>query len=36
MSSSFVRWRGLAALAAALAYTGFLLLQFLPFYLEFL
>ena len=34
--SSFVRWCGLAALVAALAYTGLLLLAFLPFYLEFL
>lgn len=34
--SSFVRWCGLAALVAASAYTGLLLLQFLPFYLEFL
>ena len=35
-SSSFVRWCGLAALVAALAYVGLLLLLFLPFYLEFL
>lgn len=34
--SSFVRWCGIAALVAALAYTGLLLLAFLPFYLEFL
>lgn len=35
-SLGFVRWCGMAALVAALAYIGLLLLQFLPFYLAFL
>ena len=35
-SSGFVRWCGLAASVAALAYTGLLLLAFFPFYLDFL
>jgi hypothetical protein len=35
-SLSFVKWCGMAALVATLAYTALLLLMFLQFYLEFL